>query len=62
MAYYIKEVCTSCGICEPRCPVDAISEGVSIYVIDANLCNDCGGKPICVRYCPVPDCIEHIES
>jgi NAD-dependent dihydropyrimidine dehydrogenase PreA subunit len=62
MAYYINESCTSCGACEPRCPVGAISEGPTIYIIDAQLCNDCAGKPICVRYCPVNDCIEHIES
>ena len=37
MAMSITEECISCGACEPDCPVEAISEGDTIYVIDANV-------------------------
>lgn len=50
MAYIIKDSCVSCGACEPECPVNAISEGESIYIVDANLCIDCGA---CAAVCPV---------
>ncbi|NLP47340.1 MAG: 4Fe-4S binding protein [Clostridiales bacterium] len=49
MAYFINDDCIACGLCEPECPVDAISEG-DIYVIDAELCTDCGN---CAEVCPV---------
>lgn len=50
MAYKINEECVSCGACAPECPVDAITEGSDIYVIDANTCTDCG---CCVDSCPM---------
>ncbi|MBF8435738.1 4Fe-4S binding protein [Halanaerobiaceae bacterium Z-7014] len=50
MAYVISDDCISCGACEPECPVEAISEGDSIYVIDADTCIDCGA---CEPVCPV---------
>jgi len=50
MAYKINDECISCGACEAECPVDAISEGDAIYVIDADKCIDCGA---CVGVCPV---------
>ena len=53
MAYVISDECVSCGSCEPECPVNAISQGDSQYVIDAEKCTDCGA---CVAVCPV-DCI-----
>jgi len=59
MAMIITDECTSCGVCEPECPVDAISEGDEIYEIDAELCVECEGyfdEPQCVEVCPV-DCI-----
>ncbi|HZK38907.1 MAG TPA: 4Fe-4S binding protein [Clostridia bacterium] len=49
MAYFINDDCISCGLCEPECPVDAISEGDDKYVIDAELCTDCGN---CAEVCP----------
>lgn len=49
MAHKITEECISCGSCEPECPVEAISEGDEIYVIDADTCTDCGN---CVEVCP----------
>lgn len=50
MAYFITEDCISCGACESECPVSCISEGDSIYVIDADACTDCGS---CANVCPV---------
>ena len=41
--------CIDCTLCEPECPVDAISEG-EIYIIDADKCIDCGQ---CNSVCPV---------
>ncbi len=54
MAYTISEECVSCGACESECPVSAISQGDSQYVIDADACIDCGA---CAGQCPV-DAIE----
>ncbi len=50
MAYTITDSCISCGACEAECPVSAISEGDSQYVIDADACVDCGA---CAAQCPV---------
>ncbi len=43
MAYKITDECTACGLCEPECPVQAISEGDPIYLIDFNKCIECVG-------------------
>ena len=56
MAMRITEDCINCGACEPECPVNAISEGEEIYVIDADTCVECEGyfdSPQCVEVCPV---------
>ena len=50
MAYKIKEECISCGACVSECPVDAITEGEDIYIIDPDTCIDCGA---CAEVCPV---------
>jgi ferredoxin len=49
MAYIISDACISCGTCEAECPVNAISAGDSIYVIDPDTCIDCGA---CASVCP----------
>lgn len=59
MAHTITEDCVACGVCEPECPVDAISEG-DIYTIDAATCVDCVGhydEPKCSEVCPVDACV-----
>ena len=50
MAYKITDECIPCGACEAECPVNAISQGDSKYVIDAGTCIDCGA---CAGVCPV---------
>jgi ferredoxin len=50
LAHRITDECISCGACASECPVEAISEGDEIYVIDADTCTDCGS---CVEVCPV---------
>jgi len=49
MAYVISDECVSCGACESECPVGAISQGDTQYVIDADACIDCGA---CAAQCP----------
>ncbi len=63
MALKITEDCIACGVCEPECPVNAISPGEKegdIYVIDPNVCVECEGyydSPKCAEVCPVDACV-----
>ncbi len=59
MALLINDECVNCGVCEPECPNNAISEGDDIYIIDPTKCTECVGhydEPQCIEVCPV-DCI-----
>ncbi|MDO8567244.1 MAG: YfhL family 4Fe-4S dicluster ferredoxin [Dehalococcoidales bacterium] len=59
MAYKISEDCISCGACEPECPNQAIGEGESTYVINAERCTECVGSyesSRCAEVCPVDAC------
>ena len=38
MSLLITEDCVNCGVCEPECPNEAISEGDDIFVIDWEHC------------------------
>ena len=56
MALMITEDCINCNACVDECPNDAISEGESVYVINADLCTECVGffdDHQCVNVCPV---------
>jgi len=60
MAHLITDTCTYCGACEPECPVNAITPGEDIYVVDETVCTDCEGyhdEAACVAVCPVDGCI-----
>ena len=37
MSTLITDECINCGVCEPECPNEAISEGEDFYEIDADL-------------------------
>lgn len=50
MAFAISDECIMCGACAGECPVSAISEGDTKYVIDADTCIECGA---CAGVCPV---------
>jgi len=50
MAYVIDDSCINCGACVEECPVEAISAGDDMHVIDADACIDCGA---CAGVCPV---------
>ena len=60
MATTITDECINCGVCEPECPNDAISEGEDYDVIDPELCTECvgfHGEEACQEVCPVDCCI-----
>ena len=68
MALMITDECINCDVCEPECPNDAITMGLTIYEINPNKCTECVGHydvPQCRQVCPV-DCIplhpEHVET
>lgn len=65
MANRITEDCINCGACEPECPNQAITQGDSVYLIDAVKCDECvkeGGDPKCKSCCPVDDCIVQVAA
>jgi ferredoxin len=47
--YKIIETCTACGLCLPECPIDAISAGDPLYVIEDTCCD----FEDCLAVCPV---------
>jgi ferredoxin len=59
MAMKITDACTGCDLCREDCPTQAISEGDPIYLIDADLCDECASRPDkpgesqCLEVCPV---------
>jgi ferredoxin len=57
MAYKIIDTCTACGLCVPECPIDAISVGDPIYVVDDTCCD----FEDCLVVCPV-DAIVPVDT
>ena len=60
MSTLITDEWINCGVCEPECPNEAISEGEDFYEIDADLCTECvgfHGEEACQEVCPVDCCI-----
>jgi ferredoxin len=55
MAYKITDACISCGSCADQCPVEAISQGDTQYVIDPDKCASCGS---CAEQCPMSAIVE----
>jgi ferredoxin len=55
VAFEITEECLACGVCMDECPVEAISEGDNIFIIDSNECTECGS---CTEVCPNDAIIE----
>ena len=49
MAHVISDECVSCGACAAFCPVQAISEGPTKFVVVPDTCIDCGA---CEEPCP----------
>ena len=49
MPHRITDECIACGACKDECPVEAISEGDPIFIINADECTDCGN---CIESCP----------
>lgn len=61
MSLKITDACTSCSVCEPECPNEAIYEGENTFVINPDLCTECVGfyeEPQCASVCPVECCID----
>ncbi len=50
MAYKITDACIKCDACLGICPVEAISSGEDMNVIDKDVCLSCGA---CASECPV---------
>jgi len=64
MALKITEDCVACDVCRAECPVDAISEGEDIYIIDPEVCVECKGYfdvPKCAEVCPTDACVQEDE-
>ncbi len=56
----ITDECINCGVCEPECPNEAISQGDDTFVIDPALCTECVGfhdTEQCAAVCPVDCCL-----
>ena len=60
MATMITEECINCGVCEPECPNEAITEGAETFIINPALCTECVGfheTEQCAEVCPVDCCV-----
>ncbi len=64
MAVKISNLCAYCGVCKPKCPVDAITDknpmGEKTYYVNPDKCIECVGFskiPECANVCPSVGCI-----
>lgn len=60
MVLSIIESCVNCYACEPLCPSDAITQGETVFLIDAKKCTECEGEfadPQCASICPIEGAI-----
>lgn len=58
---FITHACIACDLCRLECPIDCISEGDPVYVIDNKICIECRNyydMPNCIKVCPVDAIIE----
>jgi ferredoxin len=69
VALLITDDCVACGVCEPECPTNSISEGDDgeIYIINTSTCIECEGdydEPRCAEICPIECCVrsEDLQS
>jgi ferredoxin len=53
----IGDICTACGVCVNKCPVDAITLAGNKAKVDIETCFGCG---VCSRFCP-SDAIEMVR-
>ncbi|MCP4151017.1 MAG: YfhL family 4Fe-4S dicluster ferredoxin [bacterium] len=61
MALRITDDCINCGACENVCPVEAISQGDELYIIDPDRCIECKNHfdvPQCAEVCPTDACVK----
>lgn len=60
MAFMITDDCALCMACLEECPNEAITEGDSVAIIDADKCTECVGffsTQKCADACPSGACV-----
>ncbi len=58
-----RDICTSCGDCEPKCPTQSIKPFKGAYKIVEETCTECEGEfdePQCMKVCMEDGCIEYV--
>ena len=58
-----RDICTSCGDCEHKCPTKSIKPFKGAYKIVEDTCTECEGtfdEPQCLKVCMEDGCIEYI--
>lgn len=58
-----RDICTSCGDCEPVCPTQSIKPFKGVYKIEESTCTECEGEfdaPQCLDVCMEDDCIVYV--
>ncbi len=58
-----RDICTSCGDCEPKCPTKSIKPFKGAFKINEETCTECEGQfdePQCMKACMEDGCIEYV--